>query len=97
MRIDPEFKSLIPPLAADEFSQLEKNIIRSCSNCIYWKERKKIFCVDRMCELSQTFPYCSGFKHFSVNWSEQRMRDVRELLANGEVIPGFKQNDPGKL
>jgi N6-adenosine-specific RNA methylase IME4 len=28
MRIDPEFKSLIPPLSADEYAQLEANIVR---------------------------------------------------------------------
>jgi hypothetical protein len=34
--IDPGFKSLIPPLAADEFAQLEQNIVESgiCQDAI---------------------------------------------------------------
>jgi len=37
LKIDEEFKNLIPPLADDEFKQLEKNIISEG-----WRENERI-------------------------------------------------------
>ena len=44
-RVDPEFKSLIPPLAADEREQLEQNILqaRKCHDAIIlWEGAEKL-------------------------------------------------------
>ena len=40
MKVDPEFKSLIPPLTTEEFAQLERNILEEgCRDpLVVWKD-----------------------------------------------------------